>query len=106
MRRLGFDGRDPESVIRTDHVEWLAFPQTWGSTALGFGGMGGATMTTATTIVVRDRLGRSRRKGGKLLVYFGGRFCYEAPVDETFEEALARRRMPSRRDAEMLGARS
>lgn len=29
------------------------FPQTWGSTALGFGGIGGAAVTTAYTVVLK-----------------------------------------------------
>lgn len=38
-----------------DHdVEVIMFPQTWGSTALGYGGMGGASITSAYTVVVTD----------------------------------------------------
>jgi hypothetical protein len=39
---------------REDDVEVLLFPQTWGSTALGYGGMGGASVTSAYTVVVHD----------------------------------------------------
>lgn len=50
-------------------IEVIAmFPQTWGSTALGFGGIGGAAMTTAYTIVIRH--------GIEFCVYFGERFAY------------------------------
>lgn len=35
-------------------VEMYMFPQTWGSTALGFGGIGGQAMTSAYTTVVTD----------------------------------------------------
>ena len=35
-------------------VEVIMFPQTWGSTALGYGGMGGASVTSAYTVVIRD----------------------------------------------------
>ena len=45
------------------------FPQTWGSTALGFGGMGGAAMTPAYTVVVTG-------PNGQLAVYWGGRHAY------------------------------
>lgn len=48
------------------------FPQTWGNTALGFGGIGGAAMTTAYTIVIREGF------SGDCLVYFDGRFAYTA----------------------------
>ena len=47
------------------------FPQTWGSTALGHGGMGGASVTTAYTIVLECY------STGEFLVYFGGQMCYK-----------------------------
>lgn len=46
------------------------FRQTWGSTALGFGGIGGQAMTPAYTVIVS--CDRSRASA----VYFGGRFAY------------------------------
>lgn len=53
-----------------DDVEVIMFPQTWGSTALGYGGMGGAAMTSAYTIVVSYRRIH-------YCVYFGsGRLAY------------------------------
>jgi hypothetical protein len=46
------------------------FSQTWESTACGYGGMGGAAMTPAYTIIVSDNHGTS-------CVYFGcGRLAY------------------------------
>jgi hypothetical protein len=48
----------------------VMFPQTWGSTALGHGGMGGAAVTTAYSIVLYCR------STDEFLVYFGGEFCY------------------------------
>jgi len=47
-----------------DDVEVFMFPQTWGSTALGYGGVGGAAMTSAYTVVVSDH--------DCHCVYFGG----------------------------------
>lgn len=45
------------------------FTQTWGSTALGYGGMGGAAITTAYTVVITH--------GNDVCVYFGcGRLAY------------------------------
>lgn len=44
-------------------VEVHLFPQTWGSTALGYGGLGGAAMTQAYTVVVSNR--------SEACVYFG-----------------------------------
>lgn len=51
-----------------NELEIYHFPQTWGSTALGFGGIGGAAMTTAyTTVIVLDRDGA---------VFFDGMHAY------------------------------
>ena len=51
-------------------LEVYSFPQMWGSTALGFGGIGGAAMTQAqTTIVLPDDRSVAH-------VYFNARFAY------------------------------
>ena len=48
----------------------VMFQQTWGSTALGYGGIGGAVMTPAYTVVVSYE--------NHMRVYFGGgRLVYE-----------------------------
>ena len=62
------------------------FPQTWGSTALGFGGIGGAAMTTAYTIVIEC--------DGEYAVYFGGRSAYLIrQPSQTFFEDMTNNRM-------------
>ena len=75
---------------------WWAFPQTWGSTALGFGGIGGSAMTTAQTYVVTVQ--------GRVLVYFGSRFAYE--IKDTLrwklEEYLNKRFFPAVKDFEKV----
>lgn len=53
-----------------DFGVYSMFTQTWGSTALGHGGVGGSAMTTAYTIVLECQ------HTGEFLVYFGGRYCY------------------------------
>lgn len=53
-----------------DFGVYSMFTQTWGSTALGHGGMGGASMTTAYTVVLECY------HTGEFLVYFGGTWCY------------------------------
>jgi hypothetical protein len=53
-----------------DFGVYAMFPQTWGSTALGHGGMGGAAVTTAYTVVLECRATE------EFLVYFGGQWCY------------------------------
>lgn len=50
-------------------VDVRLFNQTWGSTALGFGGIGGAAMTDAYTTVVFG-------PGRAAAVYFAGGFAY------------------------------
>lgn len=48
----------------THEVDVTLFNQTWGSTALGYDGIGGAAMTDAYTVVVEFQ--------GVYCVYFGG----------------------------------
>jgi hypothetical protein len=61
-----------EAAIRRPNendVEVYHFLQTWGSTALGFGGVGGSAMTSAyTTVVISEHQHAA--------VYFGGRAAY------------------------------
>ena len=54
-----------------DFTVYSMFPQTWGSTALGHGGIGGASITTAYTVVLECV------ELDEILVYFGSRFCYK-----------------------------
>ena len=53
-----------------DFGVYAMFPQTWGSTALGHGGVGGAAVSTAYTVVLECY------HTGEFLVYFGGTWCY------------------------------
>lgn len=56
------------------------FPQLWGSTALGFGGIGGASMTTAYTIVIEG-------PEGSQAVYWHGLHAYNIdPEKQTAEQ--------------------
>jgi hypothetical protein len=54
-----------------DFGVYAMFTQTWGSTALGHGGVGGAAMTTAYTVVLECYHTQ------EFLVYFGGEMCYK-----------------------------
>lgn len=59
------------------------FPQSWGSTALGFGGLGGAAITDAYTVVIRGPEGHHA-------VYWTGRFAYLIEHEhQTLEQAQA-----------------
>ena len=74
----------PEEDAERRPSDWecrvYSFPQTWGSTALGFGGMGGAAMTTAQVTVVYG----PRRDAA---VYFGKQFAYH--LDRPNTELMA-----------------
>lgn len=73
--------------------EVYVFEQTWGSTALGFDGIGGSALTTAWTHVVMT-------SDGKYHVFFNGRHAYsiENPT-EKFKEDLEKRFMVSIKEA-------
>lgn len=54
----------------SNEVDVILFSQTWGSTALGYSGVGGAAMTDAYTVVIEFQ--------GVYCVYFGGgRLAYK-----------------------------
>lgn len=73
-----------------DEGDLYMFEQTWGSTALGFGGIGGSAMTSATTYVFIPA------KLNQAYVYFGGTLAYVINnPNERFREDLRNRRMAS-----------
>lgn len=65
-----------------DSGQLYDFDQTWASTALGFGGVGGSALTTERTYVFMPN------GYDKALVYFGGRFAYETPINERLKEDI------------------
>jgi len=71
-----------------DLTVYSMFPQTWSSTALGFGGIGGQAITSAYVCIIESNL------VGGYAVYFGGRLAYviERP-NEKFIEDIERHRM-------------
>jgi hypothetical protein len=98
MKVLLEDAAEKLGSYHPENLYWYSFPQLWGSTALGFGGIGGACMTTAQTVVVMTHDGV-----GKAAVYFGGRFAYLiANPGQGFSQALDKRRMPKVKDAYTL----
>jgi hypothetical protein len=81
-----------------DFGVYSMFTQTWGSTALGHGGMGGAAVTTAYTVVLECYHTQ------EFLVYFGGQYCYtisrrSANID-AFVEDCKNHNLASKRDSE------
>ena len=69
-------GVEPEYITKKrKHIDYdvalyAMYPQTWSSTSLGFGGLGGQAITDSYTVVIE-----SLRILG-FCVYFGGRFAY------------------------------
>lgn len=62
-----------------DDFELVTFNQTWGSTALGFGGIGGQAITQARTFVFIPQVDNE-----DCIVYFGGRYAYSVPYSNAF----------------------
>lgn len=68
---------------REEDIEVYMFLQTWGSTALGYGGVGGSAMTTAYTVVVSMH--------DAACVYFGGdRLAYKIDFNSLSIEGMDR----------------
>lgn len=75
-------------------VEVVSFPQWWGSTALGHGGVGGAAVTEAQITVVAMK-GR-----GPAAVYFGHQLAYLVEHrNARFEHDMRHRSMVARSEA-------
>lgn len=66
-----------------DDFEMHIFEQVWGSTALGFGGIGGQAMTSAMTYVFVPISCNQ-----KCFVYFAGRFAYSVPYSRVLMEDI------------------
>lgn len=74
------------------------FDQTWGSTALGFDGIGGSAMTTKRTYVF---IPESRNVA---YVFFGSEFAYTANMNDAFLKDLAQHDMAAVRESEKYKA--
>lgn len=68
-----------------DDFELYTFEQVWGSTSLGFGGIGGQALTPARTYVFVPV-----NCNQKCFVYFAGRFAYAVDYSEGFMEDVLR----------------
>ncbi|MGY3581384.1 hypothetical protein ACVIGB_000547 [Bradyrhizobium sp. USDA 4341] len=78
-----------------NEVSVVLFPQTWSSTALGYGGIGGQAMTEAYTVIVTD--------DRVSCVYFGGgRLAYN--IDLSAQSAAGRARFAKDVAISMLAA--
>lgn len=75
--RMNYDNKVKQTL---NDFDYYIFEQTWGSTALGFGGIGGQAMTTANTIVCIPY----DTENEKCHVYFAGRYAYGVYYSEEF----------------------
>lgn len=73
-----------------DDFEMYVFEQIWGSTALGFSGVGGQAITSARTYVFVP-IGCNQN----CFVYFAGRFAYTAKYSDVFMEDVSKCNMAS-----------
>jgi hypothetical protein len=75
-----------------DLTVYSMFVQTWGSTALGFGGIGGQAITSAYVCIIESNL------VGQFAVYFGGRLAYviERPNEKFMEDISSHRMVDAR----------
>ena len=76
--------------ISVDDFEIYIFEQTWGSTSLGFGGIGGQTITSENTYVFVPL-----NCDQKCFIYFGSKFAYEVEwSDVLMQDVLAHKVEP------------
>ena len=73
---------------RIGDFELIDFEQTWGSTSLGFGSVGGSTITSARTYVLIPV-----STDEDCLVYFDGAFAYSVPYGHKLMEDVKNQRM-------------
>ena len=88
--RIDYSKEDPLYRFNINDFSIYVFEQTWGSTALGFGCMGGQAMTTANTIVLIPI-----NNNQDCFVYFAGRFAYSVPYSDVFGDDVMNYRMAS-----------
>ena len=90
LYRMDYSKEDKHFRVSVDDFAMYIFEQTWGSTALGFGGIGGQAMTTANTYVFIPVTCHQN-----CFVYFDGRFAYQVPYSKSFMEDVRNHSMKS-----------
>ena len=85
---------DISQRTQCEDFDIFMFEQTWGSTALGFGGMGGQAITAATTFVLIPY------DEDCAFVYFGYGFAYRVDKpNKRFKEDILHGKMASVRES-------
>ena len=90
LYRMDYSKEDKHFRVGVDDFDMFIFPQTWESTVLGFGGIGGQAMTTANTYVFVPVTCHQN-----CFVYFDGRFAYQVPCSKSFIEDIRNHSMKS-----------
>lgn len=88
LKQISQAVEDAKTKFEHQNFQVLSWPQTWGNTGCGFGGIVCHAFTTAQTVIVSG-------ESDVVLVYHRGRFAYEvvAPTDE-FWVACGQRTLP------------
>jgi hypothetical protein len=74
--------------VSVDDFDMYTFKQTWGTTSLGFSGVGGSAITEARTYVFIPRIDNQ-----PCIVYFAGQFAYAVPYSKVFMEDVKNHNM-------------
>lgn len=90
LSRIDYSKENKHFRVSVDDFAMNIFEQTWESTALGFGGIGGSAMTTANTYVFIPVACHQN-----CFVYFDGRFAYQVPYSKSFMEDVKNQSMKS-----------
>ena len=72
-----------------DEIEIYVFPQMWGSTALGYSGIGGSAMTGSHTIIFYNTY------TGNVMLSYGARFIKLNTPNRLFFEDISKGRIES-----------
>lgn len=92
---------DSNGVNIRQYLQVFSWPQLWGSTSCGFGGISGAAMTTAQTIVVKC-MGVNT-----VLVYHNNKFAYSVDKpNKEFHGCFNKKQLPGAALAEQVEALS
>jgi hypothetical protein len=86
--RLNYDRSKSDYYVSVDDFDMYTFEQIWGTTSLGFSGVGGSAITEARTYVFIPRIDNQ-----PCIVYFAGQFAYAVPYSKVFMEDVKNHNM-------------
>lgn len=83
--------------IGQPYFQWLAWPQTWGNSACGFGGVACQAFWEAQTVIASGAT-------DNVLVYHRGEFAYEvAKPNGRFWQLCGQRTLPGQLECKRIG---